>query len=319
MSSYEKQMQWKKAKEVKERKVREEKASEEHRSSTFNPTMYRNQVPEFIGRARELNDASGQMHIDRQARARQEKQARQSKLTHAPLGSSAGSRASQDGSPQGQRHGHHNHHSHHGNHGNDGHGHGNNGSPMTAASYMSTHSQEGAGPEEGYSSTYDHRQSTADHPANHADHHDHRERDRERERDRAHSHAGRRSPHSTRSPHSHRSREPADYDLSTSSQGSADEPIIELLERERRQWREERERLIQCIHLQQLELTQRSVAAHERAVDIAKEFARAIERFEDRLISVESTVQVEIMAVKAIAESLLQATVGAKVEESNAP
>jgi hypothetical protein len=38
----------------------------------------------------------------------------------------------------------------------------------------------------------------------------------------------------------------------------------------RRQWREERQQLIQCIHLQQLELTQRSVAAHERAADIAK-------------------------------------------------
>ena len=37
-----------------------------------------------------------------------------------------------------------------------------------------------------------------------------------------------------------------------------------------RQWREEREKLIQCIHLQQLELSQRSIAAHERAVDIAK-------------------------------------------------
>lgn len=37
-----------------------------------------------------------------------------------------------------------------------------------------------------------------------------------------------------------------------------------------RQWREEREQLIQCIHLQQLELAQRSVAAHDRAADIAK-------------------------------------------------
>jgi hypothetical protein len=37
-----------------------------------------------------------------------------------------------------------------------------------------------------------------------------------------------------------------------------------------RQWREEREQLIQCIHLQQLELAQRSAAAHDRAADIAK-------------------------------------------------
>ena len=128
-----------------------------------------------------------------------------------------------------------------------------------------------------------------------------------------------------------------------------------------RQWREEREKLIQCIHLQQLELSQRSLAAHERAADIAKvffssfllcvvccfifvfvcsgivvtcflsptfyshicihcetntycvhhlsqEFARAIECFEERLVSVEGNVQKEIMSIKSIAESLLHAT-----------
>jgi len=68
--------------------------------------------------------------------------------------------------------------------------------------------------------------------------------------------------------------------------------------------------LIQCIHLQQLELSQRSVAAHERAADIAKEFARAIECFEERLVSVEGTVQKEIMSIKTIAESLLHAAQG---------
>jgi hypothetical protein len=59
-------------------------------------------------------------------------------------------------------------------------------------------------------------------------------------------------------------------DLEVSSTSSSDEPIIELLERERKQWQAERERLIQCIHLQQLELTQRSMAAQERALEIAK-------------------------------------------------
>lgn len=55
-----------------------------------------------------------------------------------------------------------------------------------------------------------------------------------------------------------------------SSDSESGEPIIEMLERERRQWQAERERLIQCIHLQQLEMSQRALAAHERAVDIAK-------------------------------------------------
>ncbi len=55
-----------------------------------------------------------------------------------------------------------------------------------------------------------------------------------------------------------------------SSDSDSGEPIIEMLERERRQWQAERERLIQCIHLQQLEMSQRALAAHERAVEIAK-------------------------------------------------
>lgn len=80
---------------------------------------------------------------------------------------------------------------------------------------------------------------------------------------------------------------------------------MELLERERREWQSEREKLIQCIHLQQLELTQRSVAAHERAAGIAKEFAHVIEGFEERLLSVESNVQKEILQIRSIAESIL--------------
>jgi hypothetical protein len=88
-----------------------------------------------------------------------------------------------------------------------------------------------------------------------------------------------------------------------SSYNSVDEPIVELLERERRQWQSERERLIQCIHLQQLELTQRSMAAHDRAVDIAQEFAKAIEMFEDRLLAVETNVQRELRSMREVVES----------------
>ena len=63
--------------------------------------------------------------------------------------------------------------------------------------------------------------------------------------------------------------------------------------------------MIQCIHLQQLELSQRSIAAHERAADIAQEFAKAIEMFEERLVTVETNVQKEIMSIRSIAESIL--------------
>ena len=54
-----------------------------------------------------------------------------------------------------------------------------------------------------------------------------------------------------------------------SNSESSLEPIVELLEKERRQWSNERGRLIQCIHLQQLELNQRSIAGHEKASQIA--------------------------------------------------
>lgn len=80
--------------------------------------------------------------------------------------------------------------------------------------------------------------------------------------------------------------------------------IVEVLERERRQWHAERIKLIHCIHLQQLELTASSSAAQERASSIAKEFARAIEGFEERLVNMESNVQKELMAIKTIASQL---------------
>lgn len=82
------------------------------------------------------------------------------------------------------------------------------------------------------------------------------------------------------------------------------ETLVEMFERERREWHNERVKLVHCIHIQQLELMQRATAAHERAGDIAKEFARAIEGFEERLVSIETNVQKEIMAIKVLAENL---------------
>lgn len=46
--------------------------------------------------------------------------------------------------------------------------------------------------------------------------------------------------------------------------------MVELLEKERKEWQLERLKLIHCIHLQQIELSQRSAAAYDRATDIAK-------------------------------------------------
>ena len=79
---------------------------------------------------------------------------------------------------------------------------------------------------------------------------------------------------------------------------------IPLLEKERREWQAERLKLVHCIHLQQLELSQRAAAAHDRATDIAKDFARVIEGFEERLVAVETNVQTELLALKKIAEQI---------------
>ena len=79
---------------------------------------------------------------------------------------------------------------------------------------------------------------------------------------------------------------------------------IEVLERERREWRLERLRLIHCIHHQQIELAQRASAAHEKATEIAKEFSRAIETYEERLILVENNVQQELKGMKSITDTL---------------
>jgi hypothetical protein len=98
-----------------------------------------------------------------------------------------------------------------------------------------------------------------------------------------------------------------DHGDDLSSGSDSGEPIIEMLKRGRRQWQTERERLIQCIHLQQLEISQRSLAAHERAVDVAKDFAKLIETFENRLETVESNVQKELSGLKTVTESLLLA------------
>lgn len=91
------------------------------------------------------------------------------------------------------------------------------------------------------------------------------------------------------------------------SEGDSDEEaIVEILERERREWHKERLALIQCIKMQQLNLAQSS-AAREQAMTIAKDFAKAIEGFEDRLTAAESNVQRELTAVKVIADSLVAA------------
>lgn len=76
--------------------------------------------------------------------------------------------------------------------------------------------------------------------------------------------------------------------------------IVQVLERERREWHAERAKLTHCIHLQQIELASRSSAAQETAALIAKEFARVIQSFEDRLEKVETRSEKELTQIKEL-------------------
>jgi hypothetical protein len=83
--------------------------------------------------------------------------------------------------------------------------------------------------------------------------------------------------------------------------------VVEVLERERREWAAERIKLVQCIHLQQMELAARASAAQETAATIAKEFASTIEVYEERLLNVEAMVMMEMKDMKALLNSRLPA------------
>lgn len=78
-----------------------------------------------------------------------------------------------------------------------------------------------------------------------------------------------------------------------------DEPLIELFERERKKWAAEREKLIQCIHLQQIELNNRALSSHEKAIEIAKDFSSVIQIFEDRLSKIENNMSSDINNIKS--------------------
>jgi hypothetical protein len=81
--------------------------------------------------------------------------------------------------------------------------------------------------------------------------------------------------------------------------------IVQVLEKERREWHAERAKLTHCVHLQQVELASRSAAAQETAALIAKEFARVIEGFEERLLKVETANEREIGQLKSLVAELL--------------
>jgi len=72
------------------------------------------------------------------------------------------------------------------------------------------------------------------------------------------------------------------------SNGASYTIIIQLHQRERREWQRERSQLLTVIELQQRELSKRGNTVQERAAEIAREFSKSIMSFEERLVACES-------------------------------
>jgi hypothetical protein len=56
-------------------------------------------------------------------------------------------------------------------------------------------------------------------------------------------------------------------------------------QREKREWQKERAQLLTVIELQQRELGKRANSVQERAAEIAREFAKSVLSFEERLVA----------------------------------
>ena len=82
-----------------------------------------------------------------------------------------------------------------------------------------------------------------------------------------------------------------EYNLPSPSQTSQElESVYDVLERERKEWGVEREWLLRALSLQQEELHHQSEAIYNKASDMAREFARSISVFEQRIEQLEQQV-----------------------------
>mmetsp|Transcript_11223 Transcript_11223/g.41916 ORF Transcript_11223/g.41916 Transcript_11223/m.41916 type:complete len:247 (-) Transcript_11223:63-803(-) len=77
-----------------------------------------------------------------------------------------------------------------------------------------------------------------------------------------------------------------------------EETFYEQLQRERREWARERDRLLRVIELQQAELSKRSAAVTEKAASIAQTFSSSVVAFEERLAELESSVASELRMLR---------------------
>ena len=102
--------------------------------------------------------------------------------------------------------------------------------------------------------------------------------------------------------------------LSLSSTGlprDAEEPqvnfedyLLAMIERERRQWDDERAKLKYCIFLQEQELNEKAAAAEERAGQIAGEFRAARQAAEERVNDIMRQIHDDIRDLQATAEQI---------------
>ena len=77
-----------------------------------------------------------------------------------------------------------------------------------------------------------------------------------------------------------------------------------MIERERRQWDDERAKLKYCIYLQEQELNEKAVAAEDRASQIARDFRQERQAAEGRVNDIMRQIHDDIRDLQASAEQI---------------
>lgn len=85
-----------------------------------------------------------------------------------------------------------------------------------------------------------------------------------------------------------------------------EEYLIDMIERERREWDDERAKLKFCIYLQEQELNEKAAAAEERAQVLTKEFMEARTQSEERLNTISNNIYRDIRDLQSISQSVFK-------------
>ena len=90
----------------------------------------------------------------------------------------------------------------------------------------------------------------------------------------------------------------------SSQQVNFEDYLLGMIEKERRQWDDERAKLKYCIYLQELELNEKAAAAEDRANQIAKDFKQDRLAAEERVNDIMRQIHDDIRDLQATAEQI---------------